>query len=72
MKAKVIEVLLKNFNIEGLGVDLLGMVLEPALDEMVKGTDNPYDDMAKAALYPVLSQYLMAEVKKQLDKIQEA
>ena len=69
IKAKAIEMLLKNFNIAGLGTDLLDLVLKPALDEMVKGTENVYDDMAVAALYPVLSEYLKAELQKQLEKI---
>jgi len=69
IKAKAIEMLLKNFNIAGLGTDLLDLVLKPALDEMVKSTENVYDDMAVAALYPVLSEYLKAELQKQLEKI---
>jgi hypothetical protein len=71
MKAKAIEILLKNFNIAGLGTDLLGILLKPALDEIVKSSENPYDDMAVAALYPVLSQALLSELDKQLAKINE-
>ncbi len=70
IKEKAIELLLKNFNIAGLGNDLLDLALKPALDEIVASTENVYDDMAMAALYPVLSEFLKAELKKQLDKIQ--
>ena len=58
MKEKLKEIALKNFNIAGFGVDLLDLILEPALEEMVKDSSNPYDDMAKAALYPVLAPIL--------------
>lgn len=71
MKAKAIELLLKNFNIAGLGADLLDLILEPALDSMVKSSNNPYDDMAKAALYPVLSQFLKEALDKELAKIND-
>jgi hypothetical protein len=56
------DIALKNLNIGGLMVDSLDAIIEPALDEMVKGSDNPYDDSAKAALYPILDKYLKEQI----------
>lgn len=59
-KAKVLEIIKANVNVPGLMTDLIDQLVEPALDRMVKDTETPFDDMAKAALYAPL----VAELKK--------
>jgi len=69
MKEKLKEIAVKNFNVVGFGSDLLDLILEPALEKMVSDSANPYDDVAKDALYPVLAPLL----KKVLEeKVAEA
>jgi len=68
-KDKAVEILLKRLDLPGALGDIIDEVLEPALDKMVKDSSNPYDDMAKAALYPVLEQALKDEIRKLWDKL---
>ena len=69
-KDKVIKILLKRIDLPGALIDIIEEVLEPALDKMVKDSSNPYDDMAKAALYPILETALKDEIKKLWEKLQ--
>ncbi len=67
MKAKLIKILLKYVNIRGLLFEgMLNGIVKEALDEMVAKTDNPYDDVAAAALYPPLSSALQNVVEKRV------
>jgi len=59
-KAKMLELAIKHLNVPGLLSDIIDEVLEPALDKVVEDSANPYDNMMKAAVYPVLE----AELKK--------
>lgn len=68
-KQLIKEAVFRNFNFEGFVVDALDLVLKPALDKMVADSENPYDDVAVAALYPVLVPLLKGELKAQIDKL---
>jgi len=70
-KEKAIAILVKRIDVPGALFDIIDEILEPALDELVKASTNPYDDLAKAALYPILDKLLKEEAQKLWDKIQE-
>jgi hypothetical protein len=69
-KQKLIELAIKHLNVPGLLADVIDQVLEPALDKIVADSANPYDDMAKAALYPVLEKALKDKVGELWAEIQ--
>ncbi len=49
-----------------------GMLDEPindALDKLVKDTSNPYDDIVKGALYPLLKSEINNQIKTQWDRL---
>ena len=70
-KAKALELVVKHLNVPGLLSDVVDEILEPALDKMVADSSNPYDDMAKAALYPVLETELKSKVAELWAKLAE-
>jgi hypothetical protein len=45
--------------------EIIDEVLEKALDELVKDSKMPFDDMLKAAIYPSLEK----EIKSRIDKV---
>jgi hypothetical protein len=47
-------------------------VVEKALDEVVKDTANPWDDSAKATLWPLLEPKLKELAEQQAAKVEEA
>jgi len=63
-KKKLMDVVAKNLNVPGLLADLLDEVLQPVLEEFVARTDNAYDDMLVAALYPILETQLKGKVEE--------
>lgn len=63
-REKLLEIVKKNINLKGIVGDLMLELLEPALDRVVEKSDNPFDNMAKAALYPIFE----AEIKKLLEE----
>ncbi len=69
-KEKMIEILIKRIDLPGAFADIVSEVLEPALDKMVADSSNPYDDMAKAALFPMLETAIKGEIEKLWDKLQ--
>ena len=70
-KKMMMEIVKKNINITGLVFDSMDQVLKPVLDDFVKDSSNPYDDMLIAALYPVLDKEIKAKVKELVDKLFE-
>lgn len=63
MKQKMLQAVKNNLNVPGLMNEIIDGAVNDALDKLVKDTKTPFDDVAKAALYPTLS----AEVKKQIE-----
>lgn len=51
-------------NFEGLADGLLDHVLEPVLDKVVANTATPFDDQAKALIWPVVEK----ELKELIDE----
>lgn len=67
-----LKAILKNrIDLKGLLVeDLLVGILEKTLDKIVADSSNPYDDMLKAALLPMLKKELIEQVDKLLAKLE--
>ena len=42
-------------------------VLDEALEKMVQDSKNPYDNVAKASLYPVVEEKLLEVIEDKLD-----
>lgn len=68
-KEKLLNILFKNFNFEGLANDIIDEVLEEALKKVVADSENSFDDMLMAAVYPTLEKELKEQIKKLLEKI---
>lgn len=69
---KVLAIVHKNINVPGLLADILDEVLEPILDKVVADSTNKFDDMAKAAIYPILEKELKEGIVKVYAKLIEA
>lgn len=67
MKDKVLEILIKSIDLKGLAIGLLDEVLEEALKKVVADSENAFDDMAMAALWPVLEGELKKMIEEKLD-----
>jgi hypothetical protein len=63
-KEQLLEIVAKRIDIPGVVSDLLTDVLDEALDELVKDTETPLDDVAKAALYPALVPVVLRLVEE--------
>lgn len=68
---KLKEIALNRLDVVGAVSDVLAEILEPALKALVEKTDNPYDDAAMMALYPVLKQILEEKLKELADKLKQ-
>ena len=53
---KVLGIVHKNVNVPGLASDMLKEVLDPALQKVVDDTTNPFDNIAKAAVMPLIQK----------------
>ncbi len=69
MKQKMLEIVESRVDMPGVVADLLDEILEPALDDLVKDTDTPLDDVAKNALYPALAPVLKEKAKEYWAKV---
>lgn len=63
------ELAKNNFNFKGFADGVIDGILEPALDNLVASTENTFDDMAKAALYPLLEAELKKLIHKGIDDL---
>ena len=63
-KKAQLKILKKNLNLGGLVADEIDQVLEPALQKVVEDSSNPFDDLLKASIYPILR----SEIQKLLEK----
>lgn len=77
LKKAALTVLVESFDLKKLAKGLLDNVIEAALDEVVKDSSTDFDNMAKAALWPVLEEKLKTQIDKELDlkdllKVEEA
>lgn len=68
---KILKVAVEAIDLEKLANGMLDEVLEPALANLVADTTNPFDDAAKAMLYPILSAELKKQIATQVAKLKE-
>jgi len=47
--------------------EMVADVLDEALQKTVDDSKNPYDDLAKASLYPILEEKLLEVIEDKLD-----
>ena len=67
MKNAVLKLIVKHFNIKGFMSEMVADVLDEALEKMVQDSKNPYDNVAKASLYPVVEEKLLEVIEDKLD-----
>lgn len=67
MKEKVLKVLAQSIDLKGLANGLIDEVIEEALKKVVADSSNTFDDMAMAALWPVLEKEVKKMVEEKLD-----
>ena len=54
IKKDALEVVAESIDLEKLASGMMTKVLSKALDKVVADSENSFDDMAKAALWPIL------------------
>lgn len=64
-KQKLVDAVKNNINVPGLVAEVIDGAANDALQKLVDDTSNPFDNMAKDALYPLLT----AEIKKQVEAL---
>lgn len=64
-KEMLLALLKKHVDMPGLINSIVDEVVEKAIDKFVADTSNQYDDMLKAALWPVIEK----EVKEKLQEL---
>jgi len=67
MKNKVLALVVKYFNIKGFMSEMISEVIDEALDKVVADSANPYDNMAKASLWPLLEKEALKVVEEKMD-----
>ena len=67
IKNDALEVLAESIDLEKLASGLATKVVSKALDKVVADSENTFDDMAKAALWPVLEKEVNELIEKHLD-----
>lgn len=58
----VIQILKKRADVPGALGDVLDQIVGPALQDAVRATATPLDDIAVAALEPILADYLKKQI----------
>jgi hypothetical protein len=64
IKEKMKNILLANVNVSGVALGVLDDIIEEALQRVVDNTSNPYDNMIKDMLWPLVR----AEIARLLDE----
>ena len=64
-KQKLVDAVKNNINVPGLVAEVIDGAVNDALQKLVDDTSTPFDNMAKDALYTVLT----AEIKKQVEAL---
>lgn len=67
LKVKALTLVVESIDLQKLAKGLVSEILDEALDDLVNDTKNPYDNVVKASLYPVLEAKLIEAIDKNLD-----
>lgn len=67
MKKRILTMLVKYFNLKGFLTEMVTEVADEALEEVVQDSANPYDNMAKAAMWPTMEEKLAEVIAKKVN-----
>lgn len=67
MKEKLLKLVVKYINVKGLLKDLVTEVADELLEKAVNSSKTPFDNMAKASLWPVLEEEASKLIDDKLD-----
>ena len=67
VKSKMLKILASSINLKGLANALVDEVIEEALKKVVADSATAFDDMAMAALWPVLEKEVKDLINEKLD-----
>lgn len=69
-KEEIVAILLKRIDVKGLLIeDVLKHLIKGALDDVAADSSNIYDDMAIAALYPLVEAAFIKKLDEFLAKL---
>lgn len=66
MKNQILKLVLESIDFDKLAVGLIDNVLDEALQKVVDDSANPFDNAAKAYLYPLISEQLKTLIAKEI------
>lgn len=69
MKELILKLAVKHFDVPGFVGEVISGPVDMALDKLVKDTELPFDDMMKAALFPVLVAEINKLMKAEWEKL---
>jgi len=69
IKAVALQIVRDRIDLAGIVEDLLVKVADEALNDLVTNSENKWDDMAKAALWPPLQAEIVRRLKEEIAKI---
>ncbi len=67
MKDKLLKILVQSIDLKGLANALVDEVIEESLKKVVADSANTFDDMALAALWPMLESEVKKLIEDKLD-----
>lgn len=67
IKKDALSVIIDSIDLKKLASGMLTKVVSKALDNVVAKTENSFDDMAKAALWPLLEAEVNKIIEENLD-----
>lgn len=66
---ELLPIVAKNINLPGLVKEMMAGPLDQALQKLVDDTTMPFDNMAKAAVYPIVMEEVNKIVEAQWTKL---
>lgn len=67
MKKRLFKLIVKYVNVKGLLKDLVKEELDEILEKAVQSSKTPFDNMAKASLWPVIEEELAKAIDEKID-----
>ena len=71
MKEKILKLILDSVDFDKLSIGLIDNILDEALQKVVDNSKNPFDNAAKAYLYPLLSEEVKKLISKEIEELKE-
>jgi hypothetical protein len=66
---ELLKIVEKNVDVPTLVEDALNIIIKPALDDLVKESSTPLDDVAMNTIYPMLAPAIIKQVKLLWEKL---